>query len=153
MTTIEWHDEVTLEIAAEPGHLWELIADVTRMGEWSPVCRRCEWADGSASAAVGSHFVGHNRQGPVRWSRRCEVTVSNPGHELSFRTFFKGRKRLAGTTAWRRQRRAPASSSPTRSSPCPGGFNCCIACRACTPRRGATVFAAWPTPFNASAPM
>lgn len=92
MTTIEWHDEVTLEIAAEPGHLWELIADVTRMGEWSPVCRRCEWADGSASAAVGSHFVGHNRQGPVRWSRRCEVTVSNPGHELSFRTFFKGRE-------------------------------------------------------------
>lgn len=88
-TTRRWHDEVTLEIAAQPDQVWELIADVTRMGEWSPVCRRCEWMDGATRADVGARFIGHSRQGPLRWSRPCEITVSDPGRELSFRTLFK----------------------------------------------------------------
>ena len=96
-TTRGWHDEVTLEIASAPEQLWELIADVTRMGEWSPVCRRCEWTDGSTRADVGARFIGHSREGPARWSRPCEVTVSDPGREFSFRTLFKGRE----STRWR----------------------------------------------------
>ena len=88
-TTPKWHDKVTLEIAAEPAQVWELISDVTRMGEWSPVCRRCEWTDGSTRAVVGAHFIGHSREGLARWSRPCEVTVSDPGREFSFRTFYK----------------------------------------------------------------
>jgi hypothetical protein len=89
-TTRGWRDKATLDIAAGPDQVWELIADVTRMGEWSPVCRRCEWTDGSDRAAVGARFTGHNRQGPARWSRPCEVTVSDPGRQFSFRTLFKG---------------------------------------------------------------
>ena|SRR5438067_773343 len=92
-----WSDGAAIEIHAAPEHLWEMIADVTRMGEWSPVCRSCEWIDGAAQAEVGARFVGHNRQGPIRWSRQCEVTVSDPGRELSFRTLFKGQE----ATRWR----------------------------------------------------
>jgi uncharacterized protein YndB with AHSA1/START domain len=92
-----WSDEMAIEVAAPPERLWQLIADVTRMGEWSPICRRCEWVDGFNGAEVGARFVGHSRQGPVRWSRGCEITASEPGREFAFRTFFKG----AESTRWR----------------------------------------------------
>jgi uncharacterized protein YndB with AHSA1/START domain len=96
-TTPFWSDEATVEVAAPPERIWRLIADVTRMGEWSPVCHACEWVAPSVGVDVGARFVGHNRQGVVRWSRVCEVTASDPGRELAFRTFFKG----AEATRWR----------------------------------------------------
>ena len=92
-----WSDEVASEVAATPDRLWSLITDVTRIGEWSPVCRRCEWTDGATGPEVGARFVGHNRQALVRWSRVCEVTASDPGREFAFRTLFKG----AESTRWR----------------------------------------------------
>ena len=36
-------DEVTRQIAATPEKVWSLVADVTRMDQWSPVIARCEW--------------------------------------------------------------------------------------------------------------
>ncbi len=95
--TERWSDEVTGEVAAPPDRLWGLIADVTRMGEWSPVCRRCEWTDGATGPEIGARFLGHNRQGLARWSRVCEVTASDPGREFAFRTLFNG----AESTRWR----------------------------------------------------
>ncbi|MCJ7439779.1 MAG: SRPBCC family protein [Acidimicrobiia bacterium] len=92
-----WSDEVAIEVAAPPERLWRLIADVPRMGEWSPVCRRCEWIEGFASAAVGARFIGHTRQGPVRWSRVCEITTSDQDREFAFKTLFQG----AEATRWR----------------------------------------------------
>jgi len=88
---------VAIEVAAPPERLWQLVADVTRMGEWSPVCRRCEWLDTFTGAEVGARFIGHNRQGPVRWSRVCEITTCDQGREFAFRTWFKG----AEATRWR----------------------------------------------------
>jgi Polyketide cyclase / dehydrase and lipid transport len=92
-----WSDEVSIEVAAPRERLWRLIADVTRMGEWSPVCRGCEWVDGFAGPEVGARFMGHNRQGPVRWSRVCEITISDEGREFAFHTLFRG----AEATRWR----------------------------------------------------
>jgi hypothetical protein len=92
-----WGDEAAVEVAASPERLWGLIADVTQMGEWSPVCRRCEWTDGAVGPEVGARFIGHNRQGLARWSRICEITTNDPGREFAFRTFFKG----AESTCWR----------------------------------------------------
>jgi hypothetical protein len=92
-----WSDEVAIEVAAPPERLWRFIADVARMGDWSPVCRRCEWIDGFVGAEVGARFVGHNRQGLVRWSRPCEITTHDQGREFAFRTFFRG----AEATRWR----------------------------------------------------
>ncbi len=96
-TTPLWSDEASVEVAAPPERIWRLIADVTRMGEWSPVCHACEWINPSVEVDVGARFVGHNRQGVARWSRVCEVTASDPGREFAFRTFFKG----AESTRWR----------------------------------------------------
>lgn len=98
-STVRWGDETAIEISAAPERVWSLLADVTRMGEWSPGCDRCEWIDGAVAPELGARFVGYSRQGIVRWSRVCEVTASDPGRAFAFRTFFKG----AESTRWRYQ--------------------------------------------------
>ena len=73
-------------MAASPEAVYDLVADVTRMGEWSPECRRCEWLDGADAAEAGRRFRGSNRFGVFRWSRTCEILTAERGVELSFRT-------------------------------------------------------------------
>ncbi len=92
-------DKVTRQIAATPEQLWSLVADVTRMSEWSPVITRCEWLGDATGPEVGARFVGHNRQSGARWSRECVVTTCEPGRELAFETLFRG----APSTRWRYQ--------------------------------------------------
>lgn len=76
---------VSTFIEAPPAHVWRLVSDVTRMGEWSPVCHRCEWL-GDSGPQVGARFKGHNKQGLARWWTVCEVTQAEPGKVFEFRT-------------------------------------------------------------------
>lgn len=85
-------EEVRIHIRAAPGVVWGLVSDVTNMGQWSPICRRCEWIDGAIRPAVGARFRGHSRRYVFRWSRECVVTASEPGRTFAFTTFFKGRE-------------------------------------------------------------
>ena len=50
---------VTAQVSAPATDLYDLIADVTNMGRWSPECHHCEWLD--QPGLVGSRFRGHNR--------------------------------------------------------------------------------------------
>ena len=59
--------QATIEIAASPESVYDLIADITRMGEWSPECYRCEWAGELHEPVVGARFQGHNRMGLIKW--------------------------------------------------------------------------------------
>lgn len=72
-------------VARNPAVLYDLISDVTRMGEWSPVCTACEWVEGS-SPSVGAVFVGHNETPERSWDMRCRVFVADPGREFAFAT-------------------------------------------------------------------
>lgn len=36
----------SIVIARSPADLYDMVSDVTRMGEWSPVCKACWWDDG-----------------------------------------------------------------------------------------------------------
>lgn len=58
--------EAQVYIEAPPDKVFQLVSDVTRMGEWSPECRRCRWLDGVSSPVVGTRFRGQNRRGWVR---------------------------------------------------------------------------------------
>ncbi|HVM40732.1 MAG TPA: SRPBCC family protein [Acidimicrobiia bacterium] len=89
--------EASIEIAAPPEEVWPLVADVTRMAQLSPVCRRNEWLGEPAKPVVGARFRGHNRNGVFRWSRECTVTEAEPGRRFAFSTLFKG----AESTRWR----------------------------------------------------
>lgn len=79
-------DTAEIDIAAPPEDVWDLIADVTRTGEWSPECYRCTWLDGGTGPRQGARFKGWNRQGPLRWSTTSTVVESQRGEVFSFVT-------------------------------------------------------------------
>jgi uncharacterized protein YndB with AHSA1/START domain len=76
--------EVSREIAASPEAVYAAIADVTRMGEWSEECVRCEWHDGFDGPAVGAVFDGHNRNGDHEWTTQGKVIEADPGRSFAF---------------------------------------------------------------------
>jgi hypothetical protein len=84
--------QATTHINASPEALYDLVSDVRRMGEWSPVCRSCTWVDGATGPAVGARFKGSNARGPARWSTRPRVVVADPGREFAFVIEFGGRE-------------------------------------------------------------
>ncbi len=75
---------VELDIAAEPAVVWDLVADVTRMGEWSPETVGCEWIGGADGPAIGARFKGRNRKGKRQWSTSCTVVACDPGRHFAF---------------------------------------------------------------------
>lgn len=84
------HDERTgvasIMVAAEPDKVWGMVADVARMGEWSPENERGEWLGGATGPGVGARFKGYNRRGRSKWSTTCEVTEAEPGRSFVFVT-------------------------------------------------------------------
>ena len=82
------HVEVSREIKAPAEEVWAAIADITRMGEWSPECHTCAWNDESVAPGVGSVFTGHNRNGEFEWTTECEVTEWVPGRVFAFDGVF-----------------------------------------------------------------
>lgn len=82
-------DSVETVINETPDRLYEMVSDLPRMGEWSPECVRCEWAEGTTGPRAGAKFIGHNRTGPrklIKWSRRGTVLAADPGREFAFAT-------------------------------------------------------------------
>ena len=60
-----------------------MVADVTRMGEWSPVCVACWWDEGE-SARVGAWFTGHNETSERSWDTRSVVVAADRGRDFAF---------------------------------------------------------------------
>jgi polyketide cyclase/dehydrase/lipid transport protein len=54
-TPLTYADSIV--IARSPADLYDMVSDVTRMGEWSPVCKACWWDDGLGPSA-GAWFTG-----------------------------------------------------------------------------------------------
>ncbi len=82
-------DAVSTRIGASAEQLYDMVADLPRMGEWSPECAAVEWIDGSTGPVVGARFCGHNRGGPrglLKWSRRGTVLTADRGREFAFAT-------------------------------------------------------------------
>jgi hypothetical protein len=77
----------SIDIAASPEVVYDLVSDITRTGEWSPECRSCEWVD--QPGQVGSRFKGHNRQGPARWTTTAKVRTADRPRTFGFATLFK----------------------------------------------------------------
>ena len=93
-------DSRSVVIEAPAERIYALVADLPRMGEWSPECRQVEWLEGSSGPAEGATFIGHNKGGPgglMKWSRRGRVLAAEPGREFAFVTEEGGRE----STEWR----------------------------------------------------
>jgi len=79
-------DSVTVHMNASPAAVWDLVSDVTRIGEFSPETFEARWTRGSTGPEVGAHFKGHvkrNGIGPTYWSL-CRVDVCEPEGRFEF---------------------------------------------------------------------
>lgn len=82
-------DSQQVVIDASPERLYDMVADMPRMGEWSPECGSVEWTNASTGPTEGATFIGHNRTGPrglIHWSRRGRVLRAERGREFAFAT-------------------------------------------------------------------
>ena len=81
MTELERSESLAIDRPAED--LYDMVSDVTRMGEWSPVCRACWWDEGAGPAA-GSWFTGRNELPDRTWETRSLVVAAERGREFAF---------------------------------------------------------------------
>lgn len=72
----------SIDVSAPPEVVYDLVADITRMGEWSPEATGGVWMQGRG--AVGDWFDGTNKAGEREWSRECEVAAADRGADFTF---------------------------------------------------------------------
>jgi uncharacterized protein YndB with AHSA1/START domain len=75
---------VSRTISAPPDQVWALIADLPRMGEWSPENTGGTWIRGATGPEVGARFTGTNANGKRRWKTSVKVTTCDPGRAFAF---------------------------------------------------------------------
>jgi uncharacterized protein YndB with AHSA1/START domain len=86
MSQVQKKARVQVEVGARVSQVWALVADVTRIGEWSHECRSARWLGGATGPAPGARFRGRNRAGWARWGRTCEIVALDPPHAFCWRT-------------------------------------------------------------------
>ncbi|MEO6943515.1 MAG: SRPBCC family protein [Lacisediminihabitans sp.] len=77
-----WTFSESIIVACTPEELHAMVSDITRMGEWSPVCTGGWWDDESRGA--GAWFVGHNETPERTWETRSQVVADEPAREFAF---------------------------------------------------------------------
>ncbi len=81
MTELKRSDSIS--VAVPPDELYALVSDVTRTGEWSPVCKACWWDDG-AGPRVGAWFTGRNETPQRTWETRSQVVAADQGRKFAW---------------------------------------------------------------------
>jgi len=81
MNDLQYSESVV--VASAPESLYDLVADVTRTGEWSPVCKACWWDEGDGPR-VGAWFTGRNEMPGRTWETRSQVVAAEPGREFAW---------------------------------------------------------------------
>ncbi|HEX3289354.1 MAG TPA: SRPBCC family protein [Mycobacterium sp.] len=81
MTELKLSD--TISVAVSPDELFAMVSDVTRMGEWSPVCTACWWDEGDGPR-VGAWFTGRNETSGRTWETRSQVVAADPGRKFAW---------------------------------------------------------------------
>jgi uncharacterized protein YndB with AHSA1/START domain len=71
-------------IAAPAEGVFALVADLSRMGEWSPENLGGRWIKGATGPARGARFRGHNRNGRRSWTTTSHVVEFEPPTRFAF---------------------------------------------------------------------
>ncbi|GAB3042396.1 SRPBCC family protein [Parafrigoribacterium mesophilum] len=77
-----WNFSESIIVSRPAEELYAMVSDVTRMGQWSPVCTGGWWDDDSRG--VGAWFTGHNETPTKTWETRSQVVADEPGREFAF---------------------------------------------------------------------
>ncbi|MCZ0730800.1 SRPBCC family protein [Mycolicibacterium iranicum] len=73
----------SISVAVAPDELYAMVSDVTRMGEWSPICKACWWDEGQGPE-VGAWFTGRNELPERTWETRSQVVAADPGRKFAW---------------------------------------------------------------------
>ncbi len=73
----------SIVIKRSPESLYDMVADVTRVGEWSPMCTACWWDEGDGPH-VGAKFTGRNGRPERVWETRSEVVRADRGRQFAW---------------------------------------------------------------------
>jgi uncharacterized protein YndB with AHSA1/START domain len=76
--------EESIEIAAPPARVWELVRDPRQMSRWSPQTWK-SFLRGGGQPGVGSRFVNVNRKGLLVWPTTSKVVRFEPEREIAWR--------------------------------------------------------------------
>jgi Polyketide cyclase / dehydrase and lipid transport len=76
------HSE-SIVIARPPEEVYDMVSDVTRMGEWSPVCKACRWEEGDGPR-LGAIFTGRNETPESTWETKNKVMAADRGKEFAW---------------------------------------------------------------------
>jgi hypothetical protein len=81
MSSLQYSESIV--VARSPEALYDMVSDVTRMGEWSPICKACWWED-DKGPRVGAWFGGRNELPERTWETRSQVVAADRGREFAF---------------------------------------------------------------------
>jgi uncharacterized protein YndB with AHSA1/START domain len=76
-------NEASIEIAAPPAAVWELVSDLRNMSRWSPQCRKTIVRGGVMQE--GAKLININRQGLLFWPTQAMVTEFVPEQKVAFK--------------------------------------------------------------------
>lgn len=76
--------EESIEIAAPPARVWELVRDPRQMSRWSPQTWK-SFLRGGGQPGVGSRFVNVNRKGLLVWPTTSKVVRFELEREIAWR--------------------------------------------------------------------
>ncbi len=74
----------SITVAATPERVYDILSDITRTGEWSPVCTSCWWEDEAEVGRAGAWFIGHNELPDRVWETRSQVVAADRGREFAW---------------------------------------------------------------------
>ena len=87
-------DEAQIDIAAPATEVYELVADITNMGRWSPETYKTAWVGGATGPVPGARFKGWNQaqvgRFPAKWATTSVIRQADPGRAFSFDTTSSG---------------------------------------------------------------
>ena len=81
MTNLRYSESIV--VARPPEALYDMVSDVTRMGERSPDCTACWWDEGDGPRP-GAWFTGRNELPERTWETRSRVVAADRGREFAF---------------------------------------------------------------------
>lgn len=76
--------EAHIEIDAPPDRVWKVVSDVTRMGEWSPECRKVVLI---GAPREGAHLIGFNRRRWAMWPTNSRIVRYEPARAIAWKVF------------------------------------------------------------------
>jgi hypothetical protein len=69
----------------DPTHVYDLVADITAMPNYSPETIEANWIGNTTEATVGAKFKGTNKLGTLKWSTKPTVIAAERGKVFGFK--------------------------------------------------------------------